>query len=272
MPSRNTEGKSDAADANSLLIKKKLAEIAVEKHIKPNMRIALGSGSTAEEFIKALAANQHKKPKFCIASSIKSQILAQKLALKVIDGFDKSTHSQNNYSEIDIAIDGADEIDKHLRLIKGGGGCLLREKILAQSSKKMIILAEKEKMKPQLGAFPLPIEIDTFAWKLTQKKIENLFSKILKVKGNAKIRKNGNTLKKTDGGNIILDCAWGRWNEETPEILANELNKIPGVVEHGIFINEASLCLLAEYKNGKVEVEEKNKQSQKTITMPHRKG
>ena len=240
--------KSKQRDAKNprLLAKIALAQYVLEKYLQPNMRIALGSGSTAEEFIKALAKTPEKRPELCIASSRKSFALAQKLGLPVVTEASLD-HVGGETAHIELCIDGADEIDKHLRLIKGGGGCLLREKILAQSSQKMIVIAEKTKLKKQLGHFPLPVEIDRFARQLTLRKVVELFEDVLKRKGIATIRGGEKTSILTDSGNITLDCAWGEWHKKATKILAEKLNKIPGVIENGIFEHEATLCLLASY-------------------------
>ena len=243
----------------SLLAKVALAQYVLEMHVKPNMRIALGSGSTAEEFIKALAKIPEKQPKLCIASSRKSFALAQKLGLPVV------TEASLDHVGVELCIDGADEIDAQLRLIKGGGGCLLREKILAQSSQKMIVIAEKTKLKKQLGHFPLPLEIDRFAHHLARRQVVELFEDVMKRKGTAKIRGGEKTSVLTDGGNITLDCAWGEWHENAAVQLAEELNKIPGVIENGIFEREATLCLLASYSTkdnlGNIKITERNRQN-----------
>ncbi len=261
MPSRSTKSKQSDQKNASLLEKIAAAQHALQKYIKPNMRIALGSGSTAEEFIKALANAPEKRPEMCIASSRKSLALAKKLGLPIAE--DKELTERNSSAEnpIEMIIDGADEIDSKLRLIKGGGGCLLREKILAQSCAKMIVIAEKNKVKKQLGAFPLPVEIEPFAWRLTRRKVVSLFENVMQRKGSAVIRGGSEKPELTDGGNMTLDCAWGEWKPKNVATLAKELDKIPGVLENGIFEHEASTCVLASYKQGKVTITEINKKS-----------
>ena len=246
--------------AKSILAKTAVANYALQEHIKPSMRIALGSGSTAEEFIKALAEVPEKRPELCIASSRKSLDLAKKLGLPVAEAEELIGSNTSTENLIELIVDGADEIDAQLRLIKGGGGCLLREKILAQSSAKMLVIAEKNKFKAQLGAFPLPVEIEPFAWQLTQQQVLSLFENVMQRKGSAPIRGGSGKPKLTDGGNLTLDCAWGEWHSQAATMLAEKLNKIPGVIENGIFEHEASTCVLASYQQGEIVITEKNRE------------
>ncbi len=144
--------------------------------------------------------------------------------------------------ELDLTIDGADEIDPQLRLIKGGGA-LLREKIVASASSRMIVIADETKIVDTLGAFPLPIEINPFGQVSTQIAVEALASK-LGLSGTLALRKRSDdSLYTTDGGHLILDASFGRIPDA--DALAEQLNAIPGVVEHGLFINLASLAIIA---------------------------
>jgi ribose 5-phosphate isomerase A len=149
---------------------------------------------------------------------------------------------------IDVTIDGADEVEAgKLNLIKGGGGNLLREKIVAVASARMIVVVDARKVVKQLGTFPLPIEIVPFGWKTTAKRLEGLGAQ-----PKLRLSPDGKTFL-TDGGNYILDCAFGLI--ESPEILQTKLDAVVGVVEHGLFIGIASKALVGG--SGGVSVLEK---------------
>ena len=144
----------------------------------------------------------------------------------------------DEFQEIDVTIDGADEFDPHLNLIKGGGGALLREKIIASVSRQVMIIADSSKQVAVLGKFPLPVEVIPFAESLIAKRIAALGASV-------KIRqdKNGNPFT-TDEGHRILDCSFGQIPD--PPALARKLSDMPGVVEHGLFINLATYVLMAK--------------------------
>ena len=133
-------------------------------------------------------------------------------------------------------------MDGSLRLIKGGGGALLREKIVAAASKRMIVIADESKVVETLGAFPLPIEVNPFGLASTRIAVEKAAAR-LGLGGEILLRKSGENAFKTDGGHYILDASFGRISDA--EALAADLNAIPGVVEHGLFINLASLAIIA---------------------------
>ncbi|WP_234844678.1 ribose 5-phosphate isomerase A, partial [Sinorhizobium medicae] len=141
-----------------------------------------------------------------------------------------------------IAIDGADEVDGKLRLIKGGGGALLREKIVASASARMIVIADETKVVDVLGAFKLPIEVNPFGQLATRLAIEKVASR-LGLTGDIVVRASGDGPFMTDGGHLILDASFGRIPDA--DALAVELNAIPGVVEHGLFIEMASMAIIA---------------------------
>jgi ribose 5-phosphate isomerase A len=143
---------------------------------------------------------------------------------------------------LDIAVDGADELDGQLRLIKGGGGALLREKIVASSSRKMIVIADASKRVSVLGKFPLPVEVVPFGLKATAIKIDQAFA-WTRNEGPVTLRMRDGKPFVTDNGNLILDCALG--HIENAEKLAAALSSIPGVVDHGLFIGMASLAIVA---------------------------
>jgi ribose 5-phosphate isomerase A len=139
--------------------------------------------------------------------------------------------------EIDVTVDGADEVDPQLRLIKGGGGALLREKIVASATRQMIVVADASKQVQRLGKFPLPVEVIRFAQALVAKRIAALGADV-QLRHDAA----GNTYL-TDENNHILDCRFGEMRD--PDRLARELSEMPGVVEHGLFIGMASVALFA---------------------------
>lgn len=144
--------------------------------------------------------------------------------------------------ELDLTIDGADEIGPELGLIKGGGGALLREKIVAAASQRMIVIADKTKMVELLGRFPLPIEVNAFGLRATVVAIEKV-AKELGLEGPLAVRKRDGKPFVTDGGHLIVDASFGRIPD--PRALAIALNAIPGVVEHGLFLDLADTAFVA---------------------------
>lgn len=205
------------------------------------MKVGLGTGSTANFFIDALAAR--KLDIVCVPTSIASEERASHLGLEL------STLDET--PQLDITIDGADEIGPGLSLIKGGGGALLYEKIVAYASKRMVVIADESKLVETLGAFALPIEVISFGLAATRHAITEACGR-LQLKGALQQRsaKPGEPFI-TDGGHYILDAQLGTIPD--PHALANALNAIPGVVEHGLFLNMASLALIAG-ENGVREV------------------
>jgi ribose 5-phosphate isomerase A len=198
--------------------------------IQDGMVVGLGSGSTSSRFIELLGQLVQRGLKIRgIASSAKSAELARSLSIPITD-FHETT-------EIDVAVDGADEVDESLALIKGGGGALLREKIVASAAKQFIVIVDSSKLVKYLGKFPLPVEVVPMAAPLVDKKLRAL-------KINPAIRKlpNGEEYK-TDEGNLIFDCACGEILN--PGALAASIRAIVGVVEHGLFLNMAERVIVA---------------------------
>ncbi|MFL6438158.1 MAG: ribose-5-phosphate isomerase RpiA [Terriglobales bacterium] len=192
--------------------------------------IGLGSGSTATYFIQILGERVRAGLRVRgVPTSLRAQQLAEKCGIPLT--------TLNDAKTIDIDVDGADEFDPQLRLIKGGGGALLREKIVASASRQFIVLADSSKQVPILGAFPLPVEVIPFAETLLAQRISDLGATVALRTG-----KDG-TIYKTDEGHHILDCHFGRISD--PDALARMLKNMPGVVEHGLFINMASVVLVA---------------------------
>jgi len=171
-----------------------------------------------------------------VPTSKQTEQLATELNIPLVD--------LNDVEQLDLTVDGADEIDPQLQLIKGGGGALLQEKIVAAASKKLIIIADESKLVNTLGEFPLPVEVITFAWKQTQQHIQNLgCNKII-------LRKKNNEVLITDHKHYILDCYFEKIDDVV--LLAQQLNNIPGVVENGLFINMATSAIVA-YKDGRIK-------------------
>jgi ribose 5-phosphate isomerase A len=203
--------------------------------VAPGMKLGLGTGSTARHFVelvgKRVAGGLEIR---CAATSEATEVQAKALGIPL--------SSLDELVELDLTVDGADEIDPKLRLIKGGGGALLREKIVASASKRMVVIADSIKLVPRLGAFPLPIEVVPFGLAATRQHIERAFAQ-LGLAGPIRLR-GGSSPFVTDGGHYILDCSLGAIAE--PEELSQILSPIPGVVEHGLFIGLAHAAIIAD--------------------------
>jgi len=199
--------------------------------IESGMVVGLGSGSTATLFIQLLGRKVQEGLRIRgIASSDDSARLGAKVGIPIID-FHQSTR-------IDIAVDGADEVAPGLALIKGGGGKLLREKIVASAANKFVVVVDSSKLVKKLGKFPLPIEVIPMAQPLISAKLEHLGL-------STQIRRSADKRNDyiTDEGNLILDCAPQVIDD--PESLGALIAEIPGVVEHGLFVGYANLALIA---------------------------
>jgi ribose 5-phosphate isomerase A len=199
--------------------------------VEAGMVVGLGSGSTATEFIRLLGEQVQAGLKIRgIASSRASENLAISLGISIIDF--------ETCSEIDVAIDGADEVGPGLGLIKGGGGALLREKIVASASRRFLIVADASKVVRRLGRFPLPVEVIQMAAPLVARKLAELEMRP------AMRRRNDGSAYVTDEGNYILDCACGEMDD--PAAVAAAIRGIVGVVEHGLFLGMAERALIAD--------------------------
>jgi ribose 5-phosphate isomerase A len=201
------------------------------RFIEDGQVIGLGTGSTATYFIQFLGEKVKAGLKIRgVPTSVRTQQLAEKCGIPLI--------TLDEVESIDVDVDGADEFDPQLCLTKGGGGALLREKIIASVSRKFVVLADSSKRVPVLGKFPLPVEVIHFAETLLARRITQLGAKVT-------VRKTADgTSYKTDEGHHILDCNFGQIPD--PPALARTLSDMPGVVEHGLFINMASVVLLAK--------------------------
>lgn len=220
-------------DARQMKIK--AAEAALQ-HVESGMRLGIGTGSTAEEFVRLLAEK--------VAGGLKVEgVPTSERTARLCLELGVPLKSLDELPELDLTIDGADEVDRHLTLVKGGGGALLREKIVAAASARMIVIADESKVVETLGAFPLPIEVNPFGLAATRVAVEKAAAR-LGLTGALKLRLSGeNDLFTTDGGHHILDASFGRIPDA--EALSSALHAIPGVVEHGLFINIATLAIIA---------------------------
>lgn len=193
--------------------------------------VGLGTGSTAAYVVRFLGERVQAGLKIVgIPTSVRTKELAASLGIPVT--------TLDECLQIDVAIDGADEFDPKLQLIKGGGGALLREKIIASASRQFVVIADSSKQVAVLGAFPLPVEVIPFAEALVAKKIAALGAKV-----NLRQSPDGKPFI-TDEGHHILDCRFGQIPD--PPALARKLSDTPGVVEHGLFINMATVVLMGK--------------------------
>ncbi len=203
--------------------------------VQDGMRLGIGTGSTAEEFVRVLAERVAGGLSVIgVPTSERTAALCKELGVPLT--------TLDETPELDLTIDGADEIGPELGLIKGGGGALLREKIVAAASQRMIVIADKTKMVESLGRFPLPIEVNAFGLRATVVAIEKV-AKELGLEGPLAVRERDGKPFVTDGGHLIVDASFGRIPD--PRALAIALNAIPGVVEHGLFLDLADTAFVA---------------------------
>ena len=220
---------------------KRAAGEAAAALVQPGMVVGLGTGSTAVWFVRALAAR--RLDVVGVATSRSTAALAQELGLRVAE--------LGETGPIDLTVDGADEIGPALSLIKGGGAALLREKLVWEASARCIVIADKAKVVPVLGAFALPIEVVAFGHKTTANRIADVLADHDIVLP-ARVRTAERGLVRTDGGNLIYDVACGRIEE--PAMLAAALKSVTGVVDHGLFLDLAD-CALIGGPDGVIELE-----------------
>ncbi len=198
--------------------------------VEPGMRLGLGTGSTARIFVDLLAERVRAGLRVrCVPTSEATRAQAETLGLDVA--------TLDDLPELDLTVDGADEFDPRLRLIKGGGGALLREKIVATASRSMIVIADRSKAVDRLGSVPVPVEVNRFGLEATRRLIGEA-ARALRLADNMAVRgaDRGHPFV-TDGGHLILDCRFGPIDD--PNGLADRLVAVPGVVEHGLFIGVA---------------------------------
>jgi ribose 5-phosphate isomerase A len=224
-------------------LKRRAAARAVEI-VRDGMRLGLGTGSTAAQFVALLGARVRGGLRVVgVPTSEATRAQAEREGIPVT--------TLDETPDLDLTIDGADELDDGLRLIKGGGGALLREKIVASASRRMVVVADGAKRVATLGRYPLPIEVVPFGLATTRRAIEAAAARV-GCAGDIRLRTAPNGLPfATDGGHLILDASFGRI--ERPEQLAAALAAIPGVVEHGLFIGLATGAIIAT-EQGLVEL------------------
>ncbi len=236
--------------AISVDLKTRAKQAAAERaldFVEDGMTLGLGSGSTAELFIAALGARMSKTGLSVrgIPTSQATAAAAQAAGVPLIP-IDRA-------HRIDLDVDGADEIDPMLNLIKGGGGCLLREKIIAHASDLVVIIADEAKMVDRLGAFALPVEVDPFGFTITAKKVFDALRAAGVDRPDIQLRSSAaDTPFVTDGGHYILDCATGLLAD--PDEAARQLRRVPGVMGHGLFLEMADAVVLGEFDGETVRV------------------
>lgn len=204
----------------------------IEEFVRDGMKLGLGSGTTSHFFVRELGKHMAQTgiSLTCTTTSRSTNDVAREAGIALTD--------PNEIGEIDLTVDGPDEIDHDFNMIKGGGACLLWEKIIAHASKKMITICDETKIVDQLGAFPLPVEVVQFAWKQSDRLIRSVLeSHGVKQVKTARRMRDGQPVV-TDSGNFIIDCEC--IEIPAPAALETKLNAIPGVVENGLFTRESA--------------------------------
>jgi len=217
---------------------KQLAAATAVEFVENRMVVGLGTGSTSELAIRLLAAKVKAGLKIVgIPTSVATEKLARRLRIPLASDF-------GSLKKVDLTIDGADEVDPQLNLIKGGGGALTREKIVASRSDRVIIIVDEKKLVRKLGKFLLPVEVVPFGWRSTQEMLRSFGARV-------KLRepKPGKPYR-TDNGNFIIDCNFGKI--KNPPNLAQQIKSLIGVVEVGLFIGRADLVLVGR-STGRVQ-------------------
>ena len=228
---------------------KKAVALAAVDQIENGMILGLGSGSTAALMIEALAVKIKSgeiKDVVGVTTSFQGEVLASELGIPL--------KSLSSVSGIDLAIDGADEVDPKFQLIKGGGACHVQEKLVAALAKKFIVVVDSTKLVEKLNLdFKLPVEVLPSAWKQVQKTLQDLGGK-----GKLRMAQKKAGPIVTDQGNLILDLSF-RNGIDQPELLESQINNIPGVLENGLFVNLTNQVLVGKVENDEVGVESFNK-------------
>lgn len=205
-------------------------------HVADGMKLGIGTGSTAEEFVRLLAVKVDEGMTVIgVPTSERTARLCRELGVPL------STLDET--PRLDLTIDGADEVDPALSLVKGGGGALLREKIVAAASARMIVIADASKLVGTLGRFPLPIEVNPFGLRATEIAIGEAAAR-LGLEGPLTLRMTNGEPFVTDGGHFIIDASFGRIPDT--RALSDALHAIPGVVEHGLFLELADAAIVAD--------------------------
>jgi len=224
---------------------KENAALAALDLVEDGMTLGLGSGSTAEIFIEYLGDKVKAGLDIRgIPTSKASEDCANEYGVPLID--------PDKVDTIQLTVDGADEVDEHFQLIKGGGACLLREKIIADASEHMAVIVDASKMVEKLGAFALPVEVEPFAVGLTSERIYTALRRAGCDDIETTLRQDKRTKKTliTDGGHYIIDCACKIITD--PRLTASLLASVPGVMEHGLFVDLADTLIVGENDHAKV--------------------
>lgn len=222
---------------------KNTAAVAAVTLVEDGMRLGLGTGSTAAFMVRRLAERVKNEGLNlrCASTSQVTADLAESLGIRI--------ETLDEIGWLDLTLDGADELDPELNLIKGGGAALLREKIVARASDRMVVLADFGKVVDQLGAFKLPVEVIGFGWQVTQELISRTLIDLNLADRPIVLRQRNGRPVRTDEGNLILDLSLGAIPD--PLALTGALNAIPGVVENGLFLGICDLAIIG-HADGKV--------------------
>ena len=228
---------------------KQAVALAAVDQIENGMILGLGSGSTAALMIEALAMKIKSgeiKDVVGVTTSFQGEVLASELGIPL--------KSLSSVSGIDLAIDGADEVDPKFQLIKGGGACHVQEKLVAALAKKFIVVVDSTKLVNKLNLdFKLPVEVLPSAWKQVKKTLQDLGGE-----GNLRMAQKKAGPIVTDQGNLILDLSFSNGIDQ-PDFLESQINNIPGVLENGLFVNLTDQVLVGKVENDEVGVESLNK-------------
>lgn len=245
----NTTPPTDATSLSPSDIAKRAAAARALELVESGMTLGLGTGSTAAWFLRLLSERIRDTDLAVtgVATSNTTLWLARELGVPLRDVDTSDT--------IDLTVDGADEFDVGLNLIKGGGAALLQEKIVATASRRMVVIADRGKQVQHLGAFPLPVEVVKFGHTRTRAAIENCLGTADVDGRDVVLRMSSDHALVTDGGHYILDLHLGRIGD--PQDLAHRLAQIPGVVDHGLFIGIADTVILGD-ENGDCELIERS--------------
>jgi ribose 5-phosphate isomerase A len=218
-------------------------------YVEDGMRVGLGTGSTAAWMVRCLGERVRTEGLKItgVPTSSRTAALARQMGIKVV--------TLDEARWLDLTIDGADEFDGDLNLIKGGGGALLQEKIVATASDQMIVIADVAKEVTQLGSFPLPIEVIQFGWQTSKALVEEMLASMDVMGRETSLRMNGDKPFVTDEGNFILDLHLHRIGNARQ--LALVLNQVPGVVENGLFIDICDVVIIG-HGDGRVEMRDIN--------------
>ncbi|PZQ96791.1 MAG: ribose 5-phosphate isomerase A [Cereibacter sphaeroides] len=244
-----------AADLSPIDKAKFVAAKRAVEFIESGMRLGLGSGSTAAWMVRCLGERVREEGLKVVGvpTSSRTAELARQVGITV--------SSLDEVKWLDLTIDGADEFDPDLNLIKGGGAALLQEKIVATASDRMIVIADAAKEVGQLGAFPLPVEVIPFGWQTTKALIEEMLEGMDVLGRDCTLRMNGDRPLLTDEANYIVDLHLKRIG--SPRQLALVMNQIPGVVENGLFIDICDVVIIG-HGDGRVVLRDINEGTEET--------